>query len=114
MFCIKNNITTNGIIDIYDGNNIIEDENEVIGTGMTLKVKLRDKEETFALVVTGELTGDGEIKMADVLKLARYKVGIDTNLKGAYLRAADVVKNGEIGMPDILKLARILAGIENL
>ena len=111
---LKEKISTKGILEIYKGNTKVTDGNEIIGTGMTVKVKLNDKEETFKTVVKGDVTGDGLLKMADLLKLARYKAGIDTNLEGAYLRAGDVVKDEKIGMPDILKLSRVLAGIENL
>ena len=111
---LKRKIKTNGTIDIYKGDSKITDENVILGTGMTIIIKLNNEEENYNVIVKGDLTGDGQIKMADVLKLARYKAGIDKNLEGAYLRAGDVVKDEKIGMPDILKLSRVLAGIENL
>ena len=110
---LKNNINTNGVIEIYKDNNKITDENTVIGTGMEIKAKLNEHEETYIAIVRGDITGDGKIKMPDLLKLARYKAGVDKNLKGVYLRAGDIVKDGQIKMSDILKLARILAKIEN-
>ena len=111
---IKEKIDTIGIIEIYNGKNKIENEKEILKTGMLIVARQDDQEETYQAVVTGDVTGDGKIKIADVLKLARYKAGIDTNLEGAYLRAGDVVKNREIGMPDILKLSRVLADIEDI
>ena len=111
---LKQKIKTTGTIEIYKGSSKVTDENQIIGTGMTIKVRQNSQEITYEAVVKGDITGDGKIKMADILKLARYKAGVDKNLNGAYLKAGDVVKDGKIGMPDILKLARVLAKIENI
>ena len=111
---LKQKIKTSGEMEIYKGNNKVTGENDFIGTGMTIKVKINNQEIRYETVVKGDLTGDGKVKMADLLKLARYKAGIDKTVSGAYLRAGDVVKNGQIGMPDILKLSRVLAGIEKI
>ena len=111
---VKEKIKTTGEIEVYKGSSKVTDENQIIGTGMTIKVKQNSQEITYEAVVKGDITGDGKIKMADILKLARYKAGVDKNLKGAYLKAGDVVKDGKIGMQDILKLSRVLAGIEKI
>ena len=111
---VKEKIKTTGEIEVYKGSSKVTDENQIIGTGMTIKVRQNSQEITYEAVVKGDITGDGKIKMADILKLARYKAGVDKNLNGAYLKAGDVVKDGKIGMPDILKLARVLAKIENI
>ena len=108
------NIQTNGIVEIYNGNNKITDNNVKIGTGMTIKIKLNDQEENYQVVVTGDLTGDGQLRMSDILKLARYNARLDEDLIGAYLRAADIIKDENIGMPDVLKLARVIAKLDTL
>ena len=68
----------------------------------------------YIIVVTGDLTGDGEMEDVDILKLARYRAGLDNSLTGPYLEAADVYKDGKLAdNKDILKMARILVGLEN-
>ncbi len=111
---LKNNIQTNGTIEIYTGNTKIEDENRLIGTGMTIKIKLDSKQEIYKTVVVGDVTGDGKISIADVLKLARYKAGSDKNLKEEYFKAGDIIKDNKISMPDVLKLARVLAKLDEI
>ena len=51
----------------------------------------------------------------DLLKLARYIVRLDTDLEGAYLKAANVYKdeiNGD--NRDLLKMARVIVGLDTL
>ena len=98
--------------EVSKGKMKITNENSIIGTGMTITGKLENKEGIYEVVVKGDLTGDGKVKMADLLKLARYKAGIDKDLKGAYLKAGDIIENKKIGIPDILKLSRKLAGLD--
>ena len=51
----------------------------------------------------------------DVLRMARYKAGLDTNLSGVYLKAADLNKNNEYADDiDLLKMVRILVGLDTL
>ncbi len=57
----------------------------------------------------GDVTGDGEIAMGDVIKLARAIVGSVT-LYADETQAADVTGDGEVAMGDVVKLARYVAG----
>ena len=68
----------------------------------------------YTAVVKGDLTGDGEMGDVDLLRLARYKAGLDQNLTGAYLKAADINNNNENADDiDLLKLVRILVGLDS-
>ena len=110
---LRNDIETNGNLSIYKDDKEITNENELIATGMKLVIKLHDEEVSYTIVVTGDLFGDGVIDSIDLLKLARYNLKIDLNLKDAYLRATDIYKDGTFGdIKDILKLSRKLAKIE--
>ena len=82
---------------------------------MTVKITLNGQEAEYTLVVTGDLLGNGEMGFADALKLARYKAGLDMDLNGAYLLAADVNNNGSYADDiDLLKMVRVLAGLDAL
>ena len=110
-----NNIKTNGDIKIYKGSQEITDKTKNIATGMTLKVTKGTEIKEYVIVVRGDVTGDGLMTDADLLKLARYNAGIDTKLEGAKLKASNVFKDDKYANDkDLLKLARILVGLDEL
>ena len=106
-------IDTNGQIEIFKGTEKITNKNLKIATGMKIKVTLNSECLEYTTVVKGDLTGDGEAGDADLLRMARYKAGLDNNLTGAYLKAADINNNSEKADDiDLLKLVRILVGLD--
>ena len=112
---LKKNIKTNGKIEVYKESSIIIDEKQFIGTGMNIVIKLNEQEEKYISIVTGDLTGNGDMGNLDLLKLARYVANIDKTLNREYLKASDILKDGKYGNNlDILKMARILVGLEQL
>ena len=89
------------------------DINDKIKTGIKLTTYLNDEKIEYVVVVTGDLLGDGEMDDADLLKLARYKVGLDTKLEGAFLMATDITRDNDFPKDiDLLKMVRILVGLE--
>ena len=108
-------IETNGTVEIYIGTQKVEDENVKLATGMKLKIYNDNECLEYTIVVTGDLNGDGIMGDVDVLKLARYKAGLDTGLKGAYLQAADINRNKTCADDiDLLKMVRILVGYDRI
>ena len=108
-------IETNGTVEIYKGTQKGEDENVKLATGMKLKIYTNKESIEYTIVVTGDLNGDGKMGDVDVLKLARYKAGLDTNIKGAYLQAADINRNNTCADDiDLLKMVRILVGYDRM
>ena len=109
-------IQTNNKIEIFDNEmNKITDTNKKIATGMIVQIS-NNKEiiNTYEVTVKGDLLGSGDMDAADLLKLARYKAGLDTNLSGAYLKAADLNGNGTYADDaDLLKMARIIAELDS-
>ena len=112
---LENNIKTNGTIEIYKGETKITDKNKKIGTGMEIRIKLGNEEVRLTAIVIGDITGDGKISIGDLSRLSRHIARIDTDLKGAYLRASDITKDGKYGkISDLLKMARVLAKMDTL
>ena len=108
-------IVTNGIVEIYKEKVKTTDENQFVGTGMEIIIKLDNEEKRYTVVVTGDLTGNGKMGIGDLSKLSRYTAGLDKTLSGAYLKAADILENGKYGgIANISKMSRILAGMDNL
>ena len=109
------NIETNGIIKIYKGTQEITNTHTKLATGMIVNISLNNLEESYIIVVTGDLNGDGEMGDIDALKLARYKAGLDTNLTGAYLEAGNVFRDSaNADDKDLLKMVRVLVGLDSL
>ena len=111
---IENKIETNGTIEIFEGAEKVINNNRKLVTGMTLRVSLNNNKKEYICVIAGDLTGDGEMDDRDLLKLARFGVGLDKNLSGAFLEAANVYKDDNCGDDiDLLKMSRMLVGLED-
>ena len=61
----------------------------------------------------GDLTGDGKIDSADLLKMRQHLIGV-SKLSGTYLNAADITKNGVVDSADLLRLRQHLIGINKI
>ena len=77
-----------------------------IGTGMVIKLikngRLNDKDD---LVVKGELTGDGDIGINDVVRAVNIFVG--EQVTGVWFEAADAVTDGEILINDVVQIVNL-------
>ena len=112
---LEKNIETNGTIKIYRGTEEINKKDTYIETGMKIEITKGEEKEEIIAVVTGDLNGDGIMDDIDVLKLARYKAGLDKNLQGEYLMASDLIKDENYADDaDLLKMVRVLVKLDNL
>ena len=99
-------------INVYNNQGIVAN-NESVATGMKVEFKLGTETKTYEIVVNGDLTGDGKMDDIDLLRMARYIAGLDRNLNGAYLRAAEIHKDNNIAdESDLLKMVRVLADLD--
>ena len=109
------NIQTNANLKIYSKDNKEIGKEGKIATGMKIEFTLGNEKIIYSLVVIGDLNGDGQVGDIDLLRLARYKVGLDTNLTGEYLQAADLNGNKNLADDiDLLMMARTLVGLYSL
>ncbi len=117
---IKNVKLDTTVRDILDGDKIKTDANdlkvcdkegqelgetEVLKTGM--KLVLDDNEE-YELSITGDVDGDGDADVDDMLEINRHRL-IDQEeekLKGIYFDAGDVTEDGEVNQYDMLEINR--------
>lgn len=86
---------------MYENNNIISPE--YIKTGMIYKNKYKE----YKIVLTGDVTGDGLVKMNDVMMIANHLIDNNT-LKNEYFYAADLTNDDKVKMNDLMKLANIM------
>jgi len=98
--------------EIIDQNGNVVSETAPVATGYQIKMQ---NGKTYTLIVTGDLNGDGEMNDIDLLRIARYIAGLDKNLTGIYLKAANIYEDNNLADDiDLLKMVRILIGLDSL
>lgn len=94
-----NNIQMDLICSIENGNKQLG-EKEKISTGTIMKIA---NDKTYTLIVTGDVTGDGNINIADLVKLNLYSIG-KINLEKIYELAGDVNHDKSLNIGDLVRL----------
>lgn len=108
----KKNLKSEMSFEIIDQNGNVVSETAIVATGYQVKM---ENKKTYTLIVTGDLNGDGQMNDIDLLRIARYKAGLDKKLTGVYLEAADINQDSNLADDiDLLKMARILVGLDSL
>lgn len=87
--------------------------NDIFGTGDTVSITSAGETKTYIVVVYGDTTGDGYVKVNDLLGVQKHILGI-TKLKGAYERAADSSRDGHIKSNDLLIIQKHILNIETI
>ena len=107
-------VANNGKVKIYDATGTKEVEGNV-GTGMLARV-MNEYEQSILdmdIVVTGDVSGDGNISITDLVKVKRHLAEAQ-ELEGVYEIAGNVTETGEIGITDLVKISRDVAQIEEV
>ena len=82
-------------------------DSEKLTTGSTITFSTG---ETYTIVIYGDLTGDGDIDSADLLRMRQQLLG-KVSLNGSYLEAAHVYNtSGDVDSSDLLRLRQHLLG----
>ena len=100
----KQNVTTEQEMVFIDAEGNTLGEQDIIGTGMTIKV---GKTLEYTLVVTGDMDGDGEITINDLAKVKLHLIEYEL-LIGIHLKAADVDFDKEITVNDAAQIKLVL------
>lgn len=99
------NITTNLKMNFMDGDLKITDNNQLIKTGMKLKLS-NDKE--YVLIVRGDINSDGRLSLIDISKLImHYNEVKGFELTGNYKKGADMNADGEINLIDVSQMIMV-------
>lgn len=99
----KNNCDTNGEITVYDKDGNALGNDDLVGTGMTLKDVKDDQSITLTLIVMGDLNGDGKATIVDLTRLNMWLIGARAETE-IQIKAADVSHNGKVTVTDLVKL----------
>lgn len=102
---------------IKDNNNITaeikrapspeKDSNSYIATGDILQ----DNSNTYIVITLGDLSSNGDVGVADLIKLRKSLVGL-TKLTKIQALAADTNQNGSVNVSDLQKERKIMVGME--
>ena len=92
---IKNSISTNYDINIYNVENKLLEENDLVGTGSYINIS-RDGDTIieYKVLIYGDVNGDGKINSVDLLVLQRHILEIQ-KFSGIFLKAGNISKNGK-------------------
>lgn len=93
-------------ISIYNGDNEIIADSDIINTGMQLKIATKDETETYILVVAGDTNADGVADFKDMIQINKHRLK-KTLLEGEYLLAADVTEDEVADFKDLVKINKL-------
>ena len=99
------------VIITKDNKELKNDETIKTGTKITIKTAMEEK--TFTMIVNGDLSGDGEITILDLLQIQKYLLG-DKKLSNEALLAGDTSGDGKVTILDLLQVQKYLLGDKEL
>lgn len=106
-----------GIGDIkakLEGNGgIVSFSSDKIGTGTTITIKSGNLQETYSIVIYGDVDGDGLISAVDYVLVKNHIMGSNV-LSGASAIAADVNRDGLISAVDYVNIKNYIMGSNNV
>lgn len=106
---IKEKVGAQATVIIKDSNGNVKNDVDVIGTGYVIEISNTYGNSSYIYVMYGDLSGDGDINSADLLKMRQHLLG-QVNLSGAFLTSAYVSGDNEINSADLLRLRQHLLG----
>ena len=98
---INNLNVTTGVKVTRDNKELTD--NNLVGTGDILTVNGR----TYTIIVTGDLSGEGQASIIDLMRVKKYIVGSRTLTTNEQL-AADINSNGKINITDVMNLIKLI------
>ncbi len=101
-------------LKIYDVNGSELLETDAVGTGCVIKLIINGQEyDSKTIIVKGDINGDGEVGVADVIKLRLHI--LETNPLNTYeTLAADTNEDDDIGVADLVQIRSHILGSSNL
>ena len=106
------NIETNGTIIVYKDSTEIIDNKSNISTGMKIKIFLNNENSEFITVVTGDVNGDGNCDIRDVLQVNKHRLNKTQLTKENYI-AGDFNKDDKIDVRDLMQINKYRLGKTN-
>ena len=93
----------------YDKENKLIDT-DITKTGDILKININGvKDYKYIISVIGDVSGDGAVNSADLLKIRQHLIGTQ-KAEGVYYQAADITYDNSVNSADLLRLRQHLLG----
>lgn len=108
---VKNDmINPNNTLKIYDLSNNEVSDSDVVGTGCIIKLEINGiVYDSKILIVKGDLNGDGEIGVSDIIKIRLHI--LETSILNSFeLKAADTNEDDDIGVADLIQIRSHILG----
>ena len=106
---LTENSDTNGLITVIDAEGNELEGDDLVGTGMTIKVRRYQEEITMTAVVMGDLNGDGIVTATDLSALNQTILKL-TTIEGAVFMAADLDDNDKLTATDLSTINNAILG----
>jgi len=104
------NVNANTNVSIMNSQGTPKKE-EKMSTGDKIIISINNETKTYDSVVYGDVSGDGEITVLDLLKVQKHILGsAKLNSSSSYYKAADVSKDSNITVLDLLKIQKHILG----
>ena len=104
---MKKNISTTAQYDILRKDGTKLESNEKVGTGCKVQFATG---ESYTIIVTGDISGDGEITITDLAKMKQYLIG-KLQLEQSYGKAGDINSDEKITITDLAKIKKAIIGL---
>jgi hypothetical protein len=95
---------------LFQARYVASDDTLYIGSAAGGAVEVRTRAGADGAPGSGDLDGDGEATMAEVLAVAHTVIGLGATLDAAQAAAADINGDGRVSMADAVLLVRMIAG----
>lgn len=107
--------TQNATAYICNRNGDRKGDGDIIATGDRLVINDNSGNEyaSYTFVVYGDINGDGEIDLIDIVKIKRHILEL-SQLNGEFLRAADINRDGDVDLIDIVAVKRHILGMKEI
>lgn len=93
---------------VFDKNGQELSDEDYVTTASTIKVN----DNTYTIIVIGDLNGDGKMSGIDIVRMRFSRVG-KFELLGAYEKAADINNDGVVNGIDLVRMRLINSGLAN-
>lgn len=103
-------IDTNGAVKIIKENGEELDENEFVGTGMSLQITKGEEKIELKIAVMGDLSGDGKVTAQDLSTMNKAILKTIT-LENEYKMAGDLDENNKITATDLSTVNKMVLRI---
>lgn len=110
---IKSTVNGQANVVVTNQSGSVLTDADKIGTGSKLTISDGTSTYSYTIVIKGDITGDGDINSADLLKIRQYLIGT-TDLNESFKDSADVNKDGKLNSADLLVIRQQLLGTHNI